>query len=72
MLKIKNNFANLRILLFQNKLKQQQKDKVKKFIALTQTGEQTAIFCLQNNDWKLDLASDNYFQNPSLYYRKIL
>ncbi|KAL7019008.1 hypothetical protein ACKWTF_010983 [Chironomus riparius] len=53
-----------------NKLKQQQKDKVKKFIALTQTGEQTAIFCLQNNDWKLDLASDNYYQNPD-YYREL-
>ncbi|KAG5673327.1 hypothetical protein PVAND_003387 [Polypedilum vanderplanki] len=54
-----------------NKLKQQQKDKVKKFIALTQTGEQTAIYCLQNNDWKLDLASDNYFQNSELYYREL-
>lgn len=44
---------------------------MKKFIALTQTGEQTAIYCLQNNDWKLDLASDNYFQNPDLYYREL-
>lgn len=71
MLKFKNTFTNLRFWLFKNKLKQQQKDKVKKFIALTQTGEQTAIFCLQNNDWKLDLASDNYFQNPTLYYREL-
>jgi DCN1-like protein 1/2 len=45
----------------------QQKDKVKKFIQLTQTSEQTAIFCLQNNDWKLDIASDNYFSNPDKY-----
>ena len=44
---------------------------MKKFISLTQTGEQTAIFCLQNNDWKLDLASDNYFQNPDAYYREL-
>jgi DCN1-like protein 1/2 len=49
----------------------QQKDKVKKFIALTQTGEQTAIHCLNANDWKLDLASDNYFTNPDLYYREL-
>jgi DCN1-like protein 1/2 len=44
---------------------------VKKFIALTQTGEQTAIHCLTANDWKLDLASDNYFSNPDLYYREL-
>ena len=68
----------------------QQKDKVKKFIALTQTGETTAINCLQlvriknisetfgfhainltQSDWKLDLASDNYFSNPDLYYREL-
>lgn len=61
----------MKIVSFQNKLKQQQKDKVKKFIALTQTGEQTAIFCLQSNDWKLDIASDNYFQNPDAYFREV-
>ncbi|KAH8360798.1 hypothetical protein KR084_002718 [Drosophila pseudotakahashii] len=56
----------------QNKLKSSQhREKVKKFISLTQTGEQTAIFCLQQNDWKLDLASDNYFQNPEYYYREL-
>lgn len=54
-----------------NKLKSTQKDKVKKFISLTQTGEQTAIYCLQQNDWKLDLAGDNYFQNPEYYYREL-
>lgn len=54
-----------------NKLKTQQRDKVKRFIALTQTGEKTAIECLQSNDWKLDLASDNYFANPEMYYREL-
>lgn len=24
-----------------------------------------------SNDWKLDLASDNYFANPQLYYREL-
>lgn len=43
---------------------------MKKFISLTQTGENTAIYCLTQNDWKLDLASDNYFQNPDAYYKE--
>lgn len=43
---------------------------MKKFIALTQTGEQSAIYCLQQNDWKLDLACDNFFQNPNVYNRE--
>lgn len=44
---------------------------MRKFISLTQTGEQTAIYCLQHNDWKLDQASDNYFQAPDTYYREL-
>lgn len=54
----------------QHKLKSSQRDKVKKFVSFTQTGESTAIYCLAANDWKLDLASDNYFQNPDAYYRE--
>lgn len=53
-----------------HKLKSSQKDKVKKFIAFTQTGESTAIYCLSQNDWKLDLASDNFFQNPDVYFKE--
>lgn len=52
-------------------MKSAQRDKVKKFISLTQTGEQTAIYCLTHNDWKLDQASDNYFQAPDSYYREL-
>lgn len=44
---------------------------MKRFIALTHTGEQTAIHCLQLNEWKLDQASDNYFQAPEYYYREL-
>jgi len=53
-----------------HKLKSSQRDKVKRFISITQTGESTAINCLSQNDWKLDIASDNFFQNPVLYYKE--
>lgn len=52
---------------FQNKLKSSQKDKVKKFMTFTQTSESVAIFCLAKNDWKLEQASDNFFQSPHEY-----
>lgn len=53
-----------------HKLKSAQRDKVKKFTLFTQTEEGTAIFCLTHNDWKLEQAIDNYFQNPETYYRE--
>lgn len=63
-----HNWTNSNV--FQHKLKSSQREKVKKFISFTQTGENTAIYCLAQNDWKLDLASDNYFQNPDAYYKE--
>ncbi|RXM28265.1 DCN1-like protein 1, partial [Acipenser ruthenus] len=55
-----------------NKLKSSQKDKVRQFMIFTQSSEKTAVSCLSQNDWKLDVATDNFFQNPELYIRESL
>lgn len=51
----------------QNKLKSSQKDKVRQFMIFTQSSEKTAVTCLAQNDWKLDVATDKFFQSPELY-----
>ena len=38
-------------------------------LIFSQTGEKTALYCLTQHDWKLDIALDNYFANPEAYYR---
>uniref|UniRef100_A0A3B5KRR8 DCN1-like protein n=1 Tax=Xiphophorus couchianus TaxID=32473 RepID=A0A3B5KRR8_9TELE len=45
-------------------------DKVRQFISVTQAEDRTAVHCLTQNDWKLEVAIDNYFQNPDLYYKE--
>lgn len=53
-----------------HKLKSTQKDKVRQFMACTQASEKTAIYCLTQNEWKLDEATDSFFQNPEAFHRE--
>lgn len=52
-----------------NKLKHNQRERVRQFMAFTNTTEKTAIFCLNQFDWQLDVASDMYFQDPERFLR---
>uniref|UniRef100_A0A5F9DLE6 DCN1-like protein n=1 Tax=Oryctolagus cuniculus TaxID=9986 RepID=A0A5F9DLE6_RABIT len=56
----------------QHKLKSSQKDRVRQFMACTQASETTAIYCLTQNEWKLDEATDSFFQNPGSFHRESL
>ncbi|XP_048197018.1 DCN1-like protein 2 isoform X4 [Perognathus longimembris pacificus] len=55
-----------------HKLKSSQKDKVRQFMACTQAGERAAIYCLTQNDWKLDEATDRFFQNPDTFLQEAM
>ena len=51
-----------------NRLKSSQRDRVREFVNLTQTGESTAIACLKHFGWKLDAALDSYYSDPGVYF----
>jgi len=53
-----------------NKLKSSQKEKVRQFVAVTNTGEKTAIYCLSVHEWRMDIATDNFFQYPEKYIKE--
>jgi len=50
-----------------HKLKSSQRDKVVKFMNLTKLNEKTAINLLANYNWRLDYASDHFFNNAYSY-----
>ena len=52
----------------QHKLKQSQRSKVRQFMTITGTDEHTAINCLTQNEWRLDMATDNFYQDPIRYF----
>lgn len=52
-----------------NKLKQNQRDRVRQFMNFTDTNEKVAIYYLSQFDWQIDVATDMYYQNPDLFTR---
>jgi len=47
-----------------NKLKPDQKEKVKQFLIFTSTHEACAIEVLESNNWNLEISVDRFFNNP--------
>jgi len=50
-----------------NKLPREQRDKARDFITFTGVSESVAIDALKKNQWQLEVAVDNYFNNPSSF-----
>ncbi|XGW13987.1 hypothetical protein V3C99_000345 [Haemonchus contortus] len=49
-----------------NKLKSEQKTKIKNFVAWTQTSEQIAYTCLTRANWNMEYAVDLFYQSPRM------
>ncbi len=61
-------FCMCSLMCVQHKLKQSQVSKVRQFVSITGTDEPTAMNCLSQSNWRLDLATDNFFQDPMRYF----
>lgn len=53
-------------IIFQHKLKGAQRDKVRHFIQITNAPEKVAVRLLNQHDWKLELAIDDFYFCPEL------
>jgi len=51
------------------KLKSRERDLVKQLKSFTQADDRTCIYCLQKHQWRLELALDQYFNNPEFYHQ---
>ncbi|KJH48191.1 hypothetical protein DICVIV_05709 [Dictyocaulus viviparus] len=49
-----------------NKLRSEQKTKIKNFVAWTQTSEQVAYACLSRANWNMEYAVDLFYQSPRM------
>ena len=43
---------------------------MRQFIVLTSVDDATAISCLNQHDWRLELAANSFFENPERYIVK--
>lgn len=52
-----------------NHLRPSQRQQVRRFMDFFKTNEKTAIFCLTQYNWQLEVAGNMYFQNPEAHLR---
>lgn len=51
----------------QSSAKHKQREKIAQFMSLTQSNEKNAIHFLSQYDWKLDVATDAYYNSLDVY-----
>ncbi|CAG2172997.1 unnamed protein product [Oppiella nova] len=54
-----------------HKLKSSERAKVRQFIQLTNCSEKIAMNCLAQNEWRLEMACDSFFQSPDQYMKVV-